>query len=64
MNVSSGAGAVRESLNILLKKTLVMIEADSGRGLRGLQPLPLGRFQTCLATHVYPFSYQKLYYKL
>ena len=35
-------------------------EADPGGGLRGLQPPPLGSFQTCLATHAYPFFKPKI----
>ena len=35
-------------------------EADPGGGLRGLQTLPLGRFQTCLATLDYPFFISKI----
>ena len=39
-------------------------EVDPGGGLRGLQPPPLGSFQTCLAIHVYPFFMPKKHYKL
>ena len=39
-------------------------KVDPGGGLRGLQPPPplhpLGSFQTCLATHVYPFFTPKI----
>ena len=38
----------------------VLTEADPGGGLMGLQTPPLGSFQTCLATHVYPFFIPKI----